>query len=127
MVETHRKMSIPETNSATVCHPPMRLKRKMRELEFAEAIKHIRNPTPKMLEIAHADLVEGKKQENIAKEHEITKSAVSQASKRLWKGFLKSKGYEEISVVLNKYRAFTVKKWAKEAVDLLNNEDASSR
>lgn len=99
----------------------------MTESEFANAIKHIRGPSSKMLEIAHADLVAGKPQEEIANEYEVSKSAVSQASKRLWKGFLKSKGYEEISVVLPKYKVLTVKKWAKEAADFLNNEDACNR
>ena len=93
----------------------MRLKRKMTEAEFANAIQHMRPPPARVLEIAHADLVRGVKQDEIAREYNITKGSVSQASKRIWLGFLKSKGYEEVRVVLPKVRAFVAKGWGREA------------
>ncbi len=115
-----QKVSILEKKSVTVC--AMRLKRKMTNSEFANAIKHMRTPSDRTLKMAHADLVIGRKLEEIAKEYGVTKNLVCQASHRLWRGFLKSKGYEEISVVLDKFKVFTVKKWAKEASDILNRE-----
>ena len=98
----------------------MRLKRKMTEAEFASAIEHMRPPPARVLEIAHADLVRGVKQADIAKEYSITKGSVSQASKRVWLGFLRSKGYKEVMVVLPDVRAFIVEGWGREAVDEIN-------
>lgn len=98
----------------------MRLKRKMTEAEFAAAIQHMRPPPQRVLEIAHADLVRGVLQAEIAREYKVTRSSVSQASKRIWLGFLKSKGFQEVSVVLPDARAFVVKGWGREAVELIN-------
>ncbi len=100
----------------------MRLKRKMTEAEFASAIQYMRPPPARVLEIAHADLVRGVKQADIAKEYHITKGSVSQASKRVWLGFLRSKGYREVSVVLPDARAFIAEDWGKEAVDEINRK-----
>jgi hypothetical protein len=87
----------------------MRLKRTITEAEFASAIKHMRPPSELTLKIAHADLVQRIDQKEIARKHNRTKGTVSPASKRVWRGFLKSKGYEEVTVVLNDFRAFVVK------------------
>ena len=100
----------------------MRLKRKMTEAEFANAIQNMRPPPARVLEIAHADLVRGIKQDEIAREYNITKGSVSQASKRVWLGFLKSKGYEEVRVVLPQVRAFVAKGWGREAVEEINQK-----
>ena len=100
----------------------MRLKRKMTEAEFASAIEHMRPPPARVLEIAHADLVRGVKQAEIAKEYHITKGSVSQASKRVWLGFLRSKGYKEVSVVLSEVKAFIVEGWGKETMDEINQK-----
>ena len=100
----------------------MRLKRKMTEAEFASAIQYMRPPPARVLEIAHADLVRGVKQAEIAKEYHITKGSVSQASKRVWLGFLRSKGYREVAVVLPDARAFIAEGWGKEAVDEINRK-----
>lgn len=99
----------------------MRLKRKMTEAEFADAVqKMTRPPNEESLAIAHADLVRGIPQAQIAKEYGIDKSNVSQAAKRVWKGFLKSKGFQEITVVLPKFRVFTVQNWQQEALQEIN-------
>ena len=98
----------------------MRLKRKMTEAEFAAAIQHMRPPPQRVLEIAHADLVRGVLQAEIAQEYKVTRSSVSQASKRIWLGFLKSKGFQEVSVVLPETRAFVVKGWGREAMEQIN-------
>jgi hypothetical protein len=100
----------------------MRLKRKMTEAEFANAIQNMRPPPARVLEIAHADLVKGVKQAEIAKEYNITKGSVSQASKRVWLGFLRSKGYKEVSVVLSDAQAFIVEGWGKATMDEINNK-----
>jgi hypothetical protein len=111
----------PDVNPASLGFK-MRLKRKMTEAEFANAIQHMRPPPARVLEIAHADLVRGVNQDEIAREYSITKGSVSQASKRVWLGFLKSKGYQEVSVVLPEVRAFIAKQWGKEAVDEINQK-----
>ena len=100
----------------------MRLKRKMTEAEFANAIEHMRPPPARVLEIAHADLVRGVKQADIAKEYNITKGSVSQASKRVWLGFLRSKGYKIVTVILPEVRAYIAEGWGKEAMDEINRK-----
>lgn len=100
----------------------MRLKRKMTEAEFASAIQHMRPPPARTLEIAHADLVRGVKQAEIAREYNVTKGAVSQASKRVYLGFLRSKGFREVSVMLPDARAFIAEDWGKEAVEEINRK-----
>ncbi len=101
----------------------MRLKRRLSEAEFSDAVLQMpRPPSQGTLEIAHADLVRGLPQSLIAKEHKITVGAVSSASKRVWLGFLKSKGLEEITVVLPIRRAFMAKQWSKEALKALDDE-----
>lgn len=100
----------------------MRLKRKMTEAEFAAALAHMRPPPERVMAIAHADLVRGVNQTEIAKEHGVTKSSVSAASKRVWQGFLKSKGYQQVSVVLPEVQVFIVRKWGRQALDEINRE-----
>lgn len=101
----------------------MRLKRTITDAEFAEAIQHMRPPSQRVLEIAHADLVRGIGQEEIARKYQITKGSVSQTSKRVWRGFLKSKGYQEVTVVLPEVRAFIVGQWNKQSLDELNQDN----
>lgn len=93
----------------------------MTEAEFATAVQQMsRQPNSEVLAIAHADLVRGIPQDQIAKEYGINKSNVSQTAKRVWRGFLKSKGFQEVTVVLPKFRVFTVKNWQKEALEEIN-------
>ena len=99
----------------------MRLKRTISEAEFADAIRYVRVPSKLTLEMAHADLVQGINQADIAKKFNRTKGTVSQASKRVWRGFLKSKGYKEVQVVLSDVRAFIASGWHKEALYELNH------
>ncbi len=99
----------------------MRLKRTISEAEFADAIRHVRMPSKLTLEMAHADLVQGINQAEIAWKFNRTKGTVSQASKRVWRGFLKSKGYKEVQVVLSDVRAFIASGWHKEALYELNH------
>ena len=98
----------------------MRLKRTISEAEFAAAIRCLRVPSKLTLEMAHADLVDGINQAYIAKKYNRTKGSVSQASKIVWRGFLKSKGYEEVRVVLGDVRAFVVNGWHQDALHELN-------
>ena len=98
----------------------MRLKRTITEAEFASAIQHMRPPSKLTLELAHADLVQGIKLTEIGARYNRTKSTVSQASKRVWRGFLKSKGYREVVVVLPDVQAFIAEGWSNESLDELN-------
>ena len=98
----------------------MRLKRTITEAEFAAAIPYLRTPSKLTLDMARADLVRGINQDEIARKHNRTKGTVSQASKRVWLGVLKSKGYEVVRVVLPEVRAFIVEDWQKDALHELN-------
>ena len=98
----------------------MRLKRTISEAEFAAAIRYLRVPSKLTLEMAHADLVEGINQADIAKKYDRTKGSVSQASKIVWRGFLKSKGYEEVRLVLGRVHAFVANGWHQDALHELN-------
>ena len=98
----------------------MRLKRTISEAEFAAAIRHLRLPSKLTLEMAHADLVRGINQADIARKFDRTKGTVSQTSKIVWRGFLKSKGYQEVRVVLPEVRAFIADGWHQDALHELN-------
>lgn len=98
----------------------MRLKRTITEAEFAAALQHMRPASRLTHDMAHADLVEGIDQAEISTKFDRTKASVSQASGRVWRGLLRSKGYREVRVVLGDVHAFIVKGWGKEATDELN-------
>ena len=98
----------------------MRLKRTITKAEFAEALRYIRPTSRLTRDMAHADLVQGIDQAEIAAEFDRTKGTVSQASGRGWRGFLRSKGFKEVRVVLGNYRAFVAEGWGREAMDKLN-------
>ena len=98
----------------------MRFNRKMTEAEFSLAMTFCKNLGAELIEIARDDLVKGLPQETIAQAHDMTKSAVSKASRKIWLGFLRSKGYEEITVVLPNMRAHTARKWAEAAMKEVN-------
>ena len=98
----------------------MRLKRTITEAEFAAALRHIRPASRLTLNMAHADLVLGIDQAEIAAKFDRTKGTVSQASKRVWRGFLRSKGYKEVQVVLGDVHAFIAEGWGREVMDKLN-------
>ena len=119
-------MSKPTPKPATLA-AGMRLKRKMTEAEFAAALAHMRPPSKRIMDMGHADLVRGVTQSEIAQEHGVTKSTVSQASKRVWEGFLKSKGYREVTVVLPEVQVFVVRKWGRAAMDEINREHPRRR
>ena len=98
----------------------MRLKRTITEAEFAAALQHMRPASPLTRDMAHADLVQGIDQVDIAARFDRTKGTVSQASGRVWRGFLRSKGYKEVRLVLGDVHAFIAKGWGREAMDALN-------
>ena len=99
----------------------------MTEAEFTDAIRYMRMPSKLTLELAHADLVQGIKQEEIAKRFDRTKGTVSQASKRVWSGFLKSKRYREVHLVLSDVHAFVAKKWDQQCRAVLNGVTEKGR
>ena len=98
----------------------MRLKRTITEAAFADALRFMRPASRLTLDMAHADLVDGTDQAEIAARFDRTKGTVSQASGRVWRGFLRSKGYKEVRVVLTDFRAWMAEGWGKEAMDELN-------
>ena len=98
----------------------MRLKRTITEDEFADALRYMRPASRLTLDMAHADLVQGIDQAAIAVKFDRTKGTVSQASGRVWRGFLRSKGYREVRVVLGDFRAWMAEGWGREAMDELN-------
>lgn len=98
----------------------MRLKRTITEDEFAAALRYICPASRLTLDMAHADLVQGIDQAEIAAKFDRTKGTVSQASGRVWRGFLRSKGYKEVRVVLSDFQAFMAKGWGREAMDKVN-------
>ena len=98
----------------------MRLKRTITEDEFAADLRYMRPASRLTRDMAHADLVEGIDQAEIAAKFDRTKSSVSQASGRVWRGFLRSKGYKEVRVVLTDFRAWMAEGWGREAMDELN-------
>ncbi|PKD40498.1 transcriptional regulator [Methylomonas sp. Kb3] len=70
-------------------------------------------------EIARGVLVDGKSQAEYVKALDLTRGAVSQAVKRVWEAHLAKaevpEGYERVTVILPKFQALQVKKWAKSA------------
>ena len=69
----------------------------------------------KTVEIAKAVLVEGKPQSDLVKATQLTKGAISQAVKKVWRTYeLMALEGEEISVVLPPQKAYIVKQWAIE-------------
>lgn len=94
--------------------------KKLTEDQFNQAISDL--PVgDQTIEIARGVLVEGKSQADYARSLNITRGAVSQAVKRVWEAHAEKtevpEGYERVTVVLPKYRAFQVKKWAKAVED----------
>ena len=98
----------------------MRLKRTITEAEFAAALRYMRPASRLTLDMAHADLVQGIDQAEIAARFDRTKGTVSQASARVWRGFLRSKGYKEVRLVLGEVHAFIAAGWGREGMDKLN-------
>jgi len=76
----------------------MRLKRTITEAEFAAALRYMRPASRLTLDMAHADLVQGTDQGEIA---------------------LRSKGYKEVRLVLSDPHAFVAEGWGKEAMNEL--------
>ena len=105
----------------------MRLKRTITEAEFAAALQHMRPSSQLTRDMAHADLVQGIDQAKIAAKFDRTKGTVSQASGRVWRGLLRSKGYREVRVMLKDFRAWMAEGWGREAIDELNGAVRKSR
>jgi len=92
------------------------MKKRLTEYEFHTAISSM-DITDRTKSITYGVLVEGKKQTEFVSLFGITKSAVSLACRRVWESHIKLvEGYEEVTVLLPKNRAFIVKKWGKEAL-----------
>lgn len=96
------------------------LMKRLTEEEFAQAIAGL-SVGEQTIEIARGVLVEGMTQAEYAKALNISKGAVSQAVKRVWEAYNERKlipeGYERVTAILPKFRAYQVKKWAKPAED----------
>ena len=93
------------------------MKKRLSEKQFQRVIKNL-EVGKQTIKIAYGVLVNGQSQVSFVKSLELTKGAVSQAVNRIWEAHLEYDGfpgYEKVSVLLPKQRAFIVKKWAKEA------------
>ncbi len=70
------------------------------------------------IEIAYGVLVEGKSQISFVSSLGLSKGAISQAVNRVWKAHLEKnlpEGFERITAILPKHKAYIVKKWEKMA------------
>ncbi|TWI44678.1 TrfB transcriptional repressor [Pseudomonas duriflava] len=100
------------------------MKKLLTEQQFLEAIKGL-DMSEQNLEVARQVLVHGKPQAEFVKELGLTRGAVSQTVNRVWSRSAVAKqahlpeGYERVTVVLPKAKAYTVKKWAAQAHNAL--------
>lgn len=92
---------------------PMSEKR-LTEEQFRQAIKGLRM-ADKTIEMVRSVLVDGRVQTVVAKEHGLTKGAVSQAVAKVWETSQVPPGFERVEAVLPAVQAYQVKQWAKAA------------
>jgi len=92
------------------------MKKRLTEAQFHQSIKGL-DAGVKTLEIARGVLVDGKPQTDFVQSMRLTKGAISQAVNRVWTAYEEKNlpsGYERVSAVLSKHKAFIVKKWNEE-------------
>lgn len=95
----------------------MKKKLTLNELELIFSKKSLSDQTKK---IAISVLIDGKKQVDCANQFGISPAAVNGIISRIWQCHEQIKipnGYEKVTVILPKRKAFIVKQWANE-----NNE-----
>ena len=88
--------------------------------EWEKIIPSLGHLSEQSREIAFTVLVERKKQAGLCEKYRITKADISQIVRKVYAIYQNSiipPGYERVNVILPKYKAFTVKKWGKEAVN----------
>ncbi|MCX8657341.1 transcriptional regulator [Gilliamella sp. B2894] len=96
------------------------MKKRLTEEQFNLAISKIKvNNQTKT--IAYNVLVKGSPQISYVKSLNLTKGAVSQAVNRVFKAYNNNipSGYEKVTVILPKHKAFIVKKWDKSKGNIL--------
>jgi hypothetical protein len=92
-------------------------KKQLNEDQFQDAVRDLKIGD-QTREIAHGVLVEGKNQAEFVLKYGLSRGAISQAVGRVWDSHETKnlpEGYERVSAVLPKYRAYLVKKWNDEA------------
>ncbi len=92
------------------------MKKKLSEEEFQAATAYL-EVGQQTLEIAYGVLVQGRPQAHFVNEYALSKGAVSQAVNRVWVSFQSKnlpRGYERVTALLPKYKAFIVKRWAED-------------
>ncbi|QIQ22539.1 TrfB-related DNA-binding protein [Zophobihabitans entericus] len=90
------------------------MKKKLTEEQFNLAVKKARiNEQTKM--IAYEVLVKGTAQTHFVKLLGLSKGAISQAVSRVFNAYHDNvpAGYEKVTVILPKHKAFIVKQWDK--------------
>ena len=94
------------------------MKKRLSEEQFQACIAGL-GVGSQTIQIAHAVLVEGRKQAEFVVALGLSKGAVSQAVQRVWAAFEATNlppGYERVSAALPGHRAFMVKRWAEDAM-----------
>ena len=92
-------------------------KKSLNEEQFQSAIRDLEIGA-QTKEIAYGVLVEGKNQAEFVLKYRLSRGAISQAVGRVWTSHETKNlpdGYERVSAILPKYRAYLVKKWGDEA------------
>lgn len=98
-------------------------KKRLTDAEFRAAVAG-REVGEQTIMIAHAVLVEGRKQIEFAQALGLTKGAISQAVARVWDAHQRTLpiGYERVCAVLPGSKAFVVKRWEEAAKRKLKAE-----
>jgi hypothetical protein len=92
-------------------------KKVLTEDQFQAAIRDL-DIGAQTKEMAYGVLVTGKNQVDFVLKYGLSRGAVSQAVGRVWASHETKnlpEGYERVSAILPKYRAYLVKKWDDEA------------
>jgi hypothetical protein len=91
------------------------MRKQLTEAQFLDAIKGL-DVGDQTLEIARGVLVEGKPQALFVERFGLSKGAVSQAVNRVFsRAQTLPPGFEQVTAILPRHRAFIVKKWAEDA------------
>ena len=73
------------------------------------------------LNIARAVLVDGEAQSAVAKREGVSRNAVCLAVNRIWNAHSEvPEGFERVTAILPKHKAFLVRQWQREAVERLD-------
>jgi hypothetical protein len=79
------------------------------------------NIAPRPLAMARSVLVDGEAQAAVAKREGVSRNAVCLAVNRIWDASSEvPEGFERVTAILPKHKAFLVRQWQREAGDILD-------